>query len=201
MLYQLLNSGTSQCRAERWYMIRVLRMCARSAESIDLAPLRKRHVPSMLMATFDSVSSGTCACATFPTHAASLFCTSAPDVPRRSQRSHARFSVAATRPAHAPSTPLLLPPPPPLPPPPLPFTPDQGMTVPHIGRCVHQGRHSGGLARARLFAERGRLSRGACGRARVAAPPARFSRHLAAFYANLRRQQAAAHFLGPRLFA
>jgi len=58
MLYQLLNSGTSQCRAERWYMIRVLRMCARSEESLDLAPLRKRHVPSMLMATYDSVSSG-----------------------------------------------------------------------------------------------------------------------------------------------
>ena len=39
-------------------MIRVLRMCARSEESLDLAPLRKRHVPSMLMATYDSVSSG-----------------------------------------------------------------------------------------------------------------------------------------------
>jgi hypothetical protein len=56
MLYQLLNSGTAQCRAERWAIIRILRTCARSEDSLDLAPLRKRHVPSMLMAAFDSVS-------------------------------------------------------------------------------------------------------------------------------------------------
>jgi hypothetical protein len=56
MLYQLLNSGTAQCRAERWSIIRILRTCARSEDALDLAPLRKRHVPSMLMAAFDSVS-------------------------------------------------------------------------------------------------------------------------------------------------
>ena len=37
-------------------IIRILRTCARSEDALDLAPLRKRHVPSMLMATFDSVS-------------------------------------------------------------------------------------------------------------------------------------------------
>ena len=59
MLYQLLHSGTAQCRAERWCIIRMLRSCARSEDSLDLAPLRKRHVPSLLMATHDSVSSDT----------------------------------------------------------------------------------------------------------------------------------------------
>ena len=46
MLYQLLSSGSPRCHAERRTIIRVLLNCSRSDDDLDLAPLRKRHLPS-----------------------------------------------------------------------------------------------------------------------------------------------------------